>query len=295
MESDHLNISIVLPARNEASNLEILLPKLRESYPAAEIIVVDDGSTDETGKIAVKNDVKCIRHKYSMGNGAAIKSGARNAKGEILVFMDGDGQHRPEDIQRLLDKKKEGFDMVIGARNSKSQASYGRWLANKIYNKLASLLTGRNILDLTSGFRAVDAKLFKQFLYLLPNGFSYPTTITMAFFRSGFQVEYVPITTLARTGSSKISLIKDGSRFLLIIIKIGALFSPMRFFLPVSFGMFLVGAGYYIYTYVMFNRFTNMSALLLISSLLIFLIGILSEQISSLHYRDISSHTKESD
>ena len=282
-----MNLSIVIPAKNEEQNLAILLPKIKQLYPDAELIVVDDGSSDGTGDKARENGAICIRHHFSLGNGAAIKSGARAAHGNILVFLDGDGQHNPDDIEKLLNRKNEGFDMVIGARDNKSQAS------NKLYNRFASLMTGRTILDLTSGFRVVDARKFKQFLYLLPNGFSYPTTITMAFFRSGYQVDYVPITALPREGTSKISIFKDGLKFLIIIMKIGALFSPMRLFLPISLLLFAIGGLYYGYTYYTSGRLTNMSAVIFLSSLTIFLIGIVSEQVSSLHYRYIQEDEPE--
>lgn len=288
-----MNLSIVIPAKNEEQNLAILLPKIKQLYPDAELIVVDDGSSDGTGDKARENGAICIRHHFSLGNGAAIKSGARAAHGNILVFLDGDGQHNPDDIEKLLNRKNEGFDMVIGARDNKSQASFSRLLANKLYNRFASLMTGRTILDLTSGFRVVDARKFKQFLYLLPNGFSYPTTITMAFFRSGYQVDYVPITALPREGTSKISIFKDGLKFLIIIMKIGALFSPMRLFLPISLLLFAIGGLYYGYTYYTSGRLTNMSAVIFLSSLTIFLIGIVSEQVSSLHYRYIQEDEPE--
>lgn len=282
-----MDISIILPAKNEGENLAHLLPILRKLYPSSEIILVDDGSSDNTAQIASTNDIKCVSHPYSMGNGAAIKTGARSATGEILVFMDADGQHKPEDISRLLEPMKtKGFDMVIGARGRTSQASAPRMLANILYSKLASFMTGKNIADLTSGFRAVSADKFRKFLYLLPNGFSYPTTITMAFFRSGYSVTYIDIETGQRKGKSNISLLRDGVRFFIIILRIGALYSPMRLFLPISFSFFLLGIGYYFFTFFTTGRFTNMSALLLTSSLLVFLIGIVSEQISSLHYRD---------
>ena len=284
-----MDLSIIIPAKNEANNLAVLLPKIKKLYPDAELIVVDDGSSDATGDVARDNGAICVQHHISLGNGAAIKSGARAAHGRILVFLDGDGQHNPDDIEKLLNHKQNGIDMVIGARDNKSQATPFRLIANKFYSKFASLMTGRNILDLTSGFRVVDARKFRQFLYLLPNGFSYPTTITMAFMRNGYTVDYLPIRALKREGESKINIWKDGIRFLLIIMKIGSLFSPMRLFLPISFILFVTGVSYYAYTYMHFERFTNMSALLLTSSLLVFLIGIVSEQISSLHYRNIDN------
>jgi glycosyltransferase involved in cell wall biosynthesis len=282
-------ISIILPAKNEADSLKSLLPRLRNSYPDAQILVVNDGSTDDTVEICTQNTVEVVSHVYSMGNGAAIKTGARNASGDILVFMDADGQHDPTDINRLVEKLDAGFDMAVGARQADTHASLTRRMGNSIYNKLASWMTGYPIEDLTSGFRAARARHFKRFLYLLPNKFSYPTTITMAFFRSGLPVAYVPIQATNRRGDSKshIRLFHDGFRFFIIILKIGALFSPMRFFLPISALLLTVGISYYGYTYINFGRLTNMSTILILSSLFTFLIGIVSEQISALHYKDI--------
>jgi glycosyltransferase involved in cell wall biosynthesis len=280
-------ISIVLPAKNEAINLIELLPKLKQLYPAAEILVIDDGSTDDTVVVASAAGARVISHPYSQGNGAAIKTGARHALGDVLVFMDGDGQHDPADIAALLEKFSEGYDMVVGARKLTSHASWFRRFANSFYNRLASVMTGHRIEDLTSGFRAARAEKFRKFLYLLPNGFSYPTTSTMAFFRSGFPVAYIPIHAGKRQGKSHIKLLKDGIRFFIIILRIGSLFSPMRLFLPISGLVFVTGASYYAYTFATAGRFTNMSALLILSSLIIFLIGIISEQISSLHYKNI--------
>jgi glycosyltransferase involved in cell wall biosynthesis len=221
-----------------------------------------------------------------MGNGAAIKTGARHASGSILLFMDADGQHRPSDIPRLLQRFAEGFDMVVGAREWDTHASRGRRVANRVYNRLASYMTQHKIEDLTSGFRAARARHFKRFLYLLPNTFSYPATSTMAFFRSGLPVAYVPIRAVARAGKSHIRLLEDGPRFLMIILKIGTLFSPMRLFLPLSVLMLGLGIGHYGYTYLNYNRFTNMGSVLLLSALLTFLIGIIGELVSSLHYKD---------
>lgn len=286
-------LSIILPCYNEEDNLRNILPKLCELHPEAEILIVDDGSNDDSIEVAKQFPIKIISHPHNMGNGASVKTGARQAIGDILLFMDADGQHNPHDISRLVDKLEEGYDMVIGARSMSSHASLGRKLANKFYNKLASLMTGFIIEDLTSGFRAVRAEKFRKFLYLLPNGFSYPTTSTMAFFRSAFAVTYVPIETSARLGKSNIRHLRDGTRFFIIILKIGALFSPMRFFLPISLFFFTTGLLYYIYTFIEQNRFTNMSALLFITAIMTFLIGVVSEQVSSLHYRhsEDKSHT----
>jgi glycosyltransferase involved in cell wall biosynthesis len=294
-ETPHPLISVILPCKNEAANLERLLPKLLKTLPEAEILVVDDGSTDGSKQVAEGCGALCVSHPYNMGNGAAVKTGARHAKGSTLVFMDADGQHDPDDIPRLLEKLDQGYEMVVGARESRSHASLARHVANHTYNRLASFMTGFRILDLTSGFRAVRARHFRKFIYLLPNTFSYPTTITMAFFRSGLPVGYIPIKTAARGGRSHIRSLKDGVRFFVIIIKIGALFSPMRLFLPLAALLFLIGAVYYGYTFSTSHRFTNMSALLILTSILTFLIGIISEQVSSLHYKSINEDSRRAE
>ncbi|MCG2634579.1 MAG: glycosyltransferase family 2 protein [Gammaproteobacteria bacterium] len=284
-------LSIILPCMNEESGLNELLPLLKSRFPDAEIVVVDDGSTDRSAEVARISGARVISHPHNLGNGAAVKTGARNATGNLLLFMDADGQHNVDDIERLLTKLDEGYDMVVGAREADTHASLPRRLANAFYNRLASLMTGKPILDLTSGFRVARAGHFRQFLYLLPNGFSYPTTSTMAFFRSAFPVAYVPIRARQRSGSSKIRALRDGIRFLIIILKIGALYSPMRLFLPVSTLMFTAGGIHYVRTYLENGRFTNMSMLLFLAAIFTFLMGILSEQISSLHYRH--SETQE--
>lgn len=281
-----MRLSIVLPAKNEAEGLARTLPPLRSLYPDAEIIVVDDGSTDSTASIALANGARVLSNPYPMGNGAAIKRGAREAEGEVLVFMDADGQHDPMHIPWLLEKLGQGYDMVVGARDGAGQASVGRGLANGIYNRLASWMTGHRVADLTSGFRAVRANRFSEFLHLLPNGFSYPTTSTMAFFRSAYPVAYVPVPVEKRVGNgSHIRPLKDGVRFLLIIFKIATLYSPLKLFAPVGLAFGLLGLGYYAYTYSTEQRFTNMSMLLLSAAVIIFLIGLVSEQITALTYR----------
>lgn len=277
-------ISIILPAKNEAAALKDLLPRLTAAQPGAEIIVVDDGSTDETRAVCAESGVICLTSPYSMGNGAAIKRGARKASGEILVFMDGDGQHDPADIGRLVARLDQGFDMVVGARDWESQAGVGRGLANTLYNWLASRMTGHVVADLTSGFRVARAERFREFIHLLPNGFSYPTTSTMAFFRSAYGVAYEPIKAAERVGKSHIKPLKDGIRFLLIIFKIATLYSPLKLFVPASFVFFALGLANYLYTFLTEGRLTNMSTLMWSAAVIVFLIGLISEQITSLMY-----------
>ena len=279
-------LSIILPAKNEADGLRKVLPNIRELYPHADLIVVDDGSTDDTSEIAISHGARVVRHLRSLGNGASIKSGARAALGDVIVFMDADGQHKPEDISRLLAELNCGNDMVVGARSISSQAGAHRAIANSFYNWLATWMVGQSVSDLTSGFRVVKASLFRKYLYLLPNGFSYPTTITMSFFRAGYAVSYVPIESPRRLGKSHVRLLRDGARFFLIIFKIGTLFAPLKLFLPISAAFFLTGVSYYAYTFYTLHRFTNMSATLFITSILVFLMGLVSEQISALNYKD---------
>lgn len=287
-----IHLSIVLPAKNEAAAIGATVEKIHaqllqmQIVGEIEVLVVNDGSTDDTAAVAQAAGARVVHHPYSKGNGAAIKTGARIAEGDVIVFMDADGQHDPADIPRLLDKLAQGYDMVVGARQRGSQASVGRGLANRFYNWFASYMTGQKVEDLTSGFRAVRADKFREFLYLLPNGFSYPTTCTMAFFRAGYSVGYVPIHASKRIGKSHIRLLRDGTRFLLIIFKIGTLFSPLKIFAPVALLLFALASAWYGWTWFHAGRFTNMSALLYTGSVVVFLMGLISEQITALMYQD---------
>ncbi|WP_291340456.1 glycosyltransferase family 2 protein [Acinetobacter sp. UBA801] len=281
-----MKISIVLPAKNESAAIGQTLAQIQQLQLAHEIIVVNDGSTDQTKQVAETAGAKVVTHPYSKGNGAAIKTGARTVTGDIIVFMDADGQHDPQDIPRLIEKIEQGYDLVVGARQKGSQASVGRGIANALYNNLATYMTEQKVEDLTSGFRAVRADKFREFLYLLPNGFSYPTTSTMAFFRAGYSVTYVPIHAAKRIGKSHIHPLKDGVRFFLIIFKIATLFSPLKMFLPIAILLFMIGTGWYGYTLWDAGRFTNMSALLYTGSIMIFLMGLISEQVTALMYKD---------
>ncbi|MDZ7924983.1 MAG: glycosyltransferase family 2 protein [Marinagarivorans sp.] len=290
MNSEPVALSIIIPAKNEEKGLALILPTLKSLYPAAQIIVVSDGSTDATNEVAKYFGVDLVVHPYSKGNGASIKSGLRHAKGDVVVCMDADGQHQPEDIPLLLAKLDEGagYDMVVGARDHAGQANVHRSLANSFYNKFSSWMVGHKIQDLTSGFRAVRRKKFLEFISLLPNKFSYPTTITMSFFRSGYSVAYVPIAVQQRVEGtqSHVRLVADGIRFLIIIFKIGTLFSPLKLFAPISVLLFTSGMGYYLYTYLGDGRFTNMGVLLFSTAIIVFLMGLVSEQVTALLYKD---------
>lgn len=278
------SLSIVIPAKNEAAVIGEVVAGARKRFPDAEVIVVDDGSDDATAKIAGDAGAKVVSHPDSLGNGAAIKAGARAASGEILAFMDGDGQHDAGEFGVLLGRLDDSYDMAIGARGWDSHANVGRLWANGIYNVVASWLTGRRIPDLTSGFRVVRAGLFRKFLYLLPNGFSYPTTITMAFMRAGHPICFEPIPVGKRVGKSHIRPLRDGVRFVVIIFKIATLYAPLKIFLPISALFFATGLGWYAYTYSTMGTFTNMSMLMFSASVVVFLIGLISEQITALTY-----------
>jgi glycosyltransferase involved in cell wall biosynthesis len=279
-------LSIVIPARNEAAALRSLLPELRQRFPQAEILLVDDASEDATPALGREHGCRVISHPYRIGNGAAVKTGLRAATGAVTALMDGDGQHRPEDLERLLDRfGAGGFDMVVGARSMEGHASHRRWAANGVFNRLASWMTNQRVLDLTSGLRVARTDRLREFLCLMPNGFSYPTTITMSFFRSGYSVDYLPVEVQERAGESHIRPLRDGVRFLLIIFRIGTLYSPLKLFLPVSLVLFALATAVYAYTYASGGRFTNMSALLYSTSLLTFLIGLVSEQITNLMFQ----------
>ena len=277
-----IELSIIIPVFNEADNLAEVLGKIQSlQLPGAEIIVVDDGSTDGSAEIAMAARANVVRLPYNIGNGAAVKSGMRAAKGRFILLMDGDGQHKPEDIPKLCAEAAH-YHMVVGARGKGSKLRFHRYAANTVYNLLASYVTRFKVQDLTSGFRLLSRREALRYIDLLPNTFSYPTTLTLAFLRSGLTVKYVPIQSLYRSGQSKISLITDGIRFLLIITKIATLFAPFRVFLPVSVFFFVGGVANYIYTYVTQNRFTNMSVFALTTSVIIFMLGLISEQIALL-------------
>jgi len=287
---DHaaLHVSVIVPAYRESAGIESLVTRIRETLDDTaytyEVIVVDDGSDDDTAENATRGGARVVSHPYNMGNGAAIKTGIRHATGTIVVMLDGDGQHRPEDIPCLIEKL-DTYDMAVGARTGDSHTSMFRSMANRFYNLFAGYICKRTIDDLTSGFRATKRYIARSFIPLLPNTFSYPTTITMAVVRSGYSLVYVPVTCDKRTGESKIRPFRDGSRFLLIIIKIATLFSPMRIFLPVSAFMFLLGLGYGLFKiFFLGGRYGPTSAMLMTMAVVIFMVGLVSEQVAQLRF-----------
>ena len=277
-------ISFVIPAYNEGEVIGSVIERLSAEFPEAEILVVNDGSEDNTRDEAVRAGALVYSHPYRMGNGATVKDGIRYCSGEIIVMMDADGQHKPEDAKRLLKYIGE-FNMVVGARTRSSKTVWYRDVGNFIYNRLASYMTGFRVEDLTSGFRVFKKSEVTKYLYLFPNGFSYPTTVTMAYLRSGRSVRYVPIETKYRVGKSKIRLFEDGAKFLLIIMKIATLYSPLKLFLPTSLLVFFLGLFWYLYSYFVCNAgFPKMSLLLFMTSVIIFMQGLLSEQICQMRY-----------
>jgi glycosyltransferase involved in cell wall biosynthesis len=283
-------VSVIIPAKNEAGALAGVLERIKTVLGSRlgetfEIVLVDDGSSDGTGEIAAKAGARVVRHPYSMGNGAAVKAGMRAARGDVFVLMDADGQHEPEKIPTLLDALV-GYGMVVGARTQGTGTGAHRGLANWTYNSLASYVVGRRVEDLTSGFRAMSAEHARRFVYLLPNTFSYPTTITLAFFRAGLPVRYVPIEAKPRVGKSHIKIVRDGARFLMIILRIATIFSPMKVFLPVSLALFLVGVGRYVWTYFVSDehRLTGGTQLVVVTSIILFALALISEQVAALRF-----------
>jgi glycosyltransferase involved in cell wall biosynthesis len=281
--ADPSTVSIVIPAYNEGPAIAAVVSAMAAAARWREIIVVDDGSSDETAAQAAQAGAAVIRHPYNKGNGAAVKSGIRRAAGEYVLIVDGDGQHRAADATRLVERLGE-FDLVIGARASATQATSTRRIGNHALNRLASYLTGRHIPDLTSGFRAARREHLLEFLHLLPNGFSTPTTTTLAFIKGGYNVAFEPTEADARTGDSKIKLARDGTKFLMIILKIVTLFSPLRVFLPIAAISFLIGSAYAVWTIVTQHHITNSSVLLIVLAVMVFLVGLVSEQISALRF-----------
>jgi glycosyltransferase involved in cell wall biosynthesis len=276
-------VSIVIPAYNEGASIGPLVSELRASADWHEVIVVDDGSSDETGAKATAAGARVIRHPYNKGNGAAVKTGIRHATGRFVLILDADGQHRPSDARRLV-AHLDTYDLVVGARSGTTQATLARRAGNAVLNWVASYLTERQIPDLTSGFRAARRECLVEFLHLLPNGFSTPTTTTLAFMKAGYSVRFEPIGAAKRQGSSKIKLGSDGLQFFLILLKVITIFSPLRIFLPLSAAAFVTGAGYAVWTIATQSHVTNSSVLLILLSVVIFLVGLVSEQISSLRF-----------
>ncbi|MDP2321456.1 MAG: glycosyltransferase family 2 protein [Acidobacteriota bacterium] len=277
------NVTIVVPAFNERESIAAVVTSLLAAAPWREVLVVDDGSTDGTGTAAAAAGARVVTHPYNKGNGAAVKSAIRAATGEWLVIVDGDGQHRAGDVTRLTARLGD-YDLVIGARSADSQATIGRRIGNAVLNWLATYLTEQPIPDLTSGFRAARREYLLEFSHLLPNGFSTPTTTTLAFIKAGYNVAFEPVGALPRVGTSKIRLASDGAKFLLILLKVITIFSPLRIFAPVGAAAFALGAGYGLWNFAYHDRIPNGAVLLLMFSVMVMLVGLVSEQVASLRF-----------
>ena len=281
--ADPATVSIVIPALNEQDAIGDVVSHLRAEAAWKEILVVDDGSRDATGERAGRAGAHVVRHPYTKGNGAAVKTGIRHAQGEFILIIDADGQHAPSDARRLVDRLGE-YDLVVGARTAHTQATVGRRIGNQLLNRLASYLTGREVPDLTSGFRGARREHLREFLHLLPNGFSTPTTTTLAFIKAGYNVTFEPVDARARTGQSKIKFAKDGTRFFLILLKVITIFSPLRVFVPISASSLLLGIVYGLVNFAMYGRIPNGAVILILFAVVVFLVGLISEQISSLRF-----------
>ena len=281
------SVTIVVPAFNEGHSIGQVVAALREAAPWHEVLVIDDGSTDGTGKAAEDAGARVLRHPYNKGNGAAVKTAIRAATSDWIAIIDADGQHRTDDAKRIVAKLGD-FDLVIGARDPRTQATPGRRLGNAVLNRLASYLTERPIPDLTSGYRAARREYLLEFIHLLPNGFSTPTTTTLAFIKAGYNVAFEPIGALPRVGTSKIRLASDGAKFLLILLKVITIFSPLRIFAPISAAAFALGAAYGAWNYIYHLRIPNGAVLLLMFSIIVILVGLISEQISALRFEQRS-------
>ena len=279
--ADPTTVSVVIPAFEEEAAIGPVVQSLLAAAAWREVLVVDDGSSDRTAEVAVAAGARVVKHPYNKGNGASVKSGIRQALGDYILIMDGDGQHSAADGLRLVSFLGE-YDLVVGARAGESQASAARHIGNKMLNWLASYLTGRPIPDLTSGMRAARTSGLREFLHLLPNGFSTPTTSTMSFIKAGYSVKFEPVNVAQRTGQSKIKFVSDGAKFFLILLKVVTVFSPLRIFVPIAGIAFLLGAGYAAWTAVTQSHITNSSVLLILLAVVIFLVGLVSEQISTL-------------
>jgi glycosyltransferase involved in cell wall biosynthesis len=281
--ADPSNVSVIIPAMNEEESIGTVVAQLKEAAPWREVLVIDDGSTDRTGERAADSGGRVIRHPYNKGNGAAVKTGIRHATGDFILIVDADGQHPPADALRLVSQLGE-FDLVVGARDRSTQATAARRHGNTLLNWLAGYLTGRAIPDLTSGFRAARLTCLREFIHLLPNGFSTPTTTTLAFIKAGYNVTFEPIDARRRQGTSKIRFARDGAKFFLILLKIVTIFSPLRIFVPISMAAFATGALYGIWNAFAHGRIPNGSVLLVLFAVVVFLVGLVSEQIATLRF-----------
>ena len=278
------SVSIIIPAYQEEEAIGQVVANVlrvaRELGCPYEVLVVDDGSTDNTGGAARYAGAQVLVHPYNRGYGAALKTGIRAATSRTVLFLDADGQHDPEDIRCLLAERKV-YDMVVGARRRSQGAPLWRKPGKLFLGWLANNLTGRNIPDLKSGFRAIAREMALRFLPIMPDGFSFSTTSTIAAFRGGYKVQYIPIQVAHRVGKSTVTMI-DGFKTIMLIIRIVTLFAPLRVFLPVSAATFVLGVGFVIQGYLSAGAASIKGIMVILASILFFLFGILVDQVTAI-------------
>jgi len=289
VDRTEIQVSIVIPVYNEegaiGDDLDTIIATMKRSGYTYELIVVDDGSTDRTADIARAKGVKMIQHPINRGTGAARRTGILQARGEIIVMTDGDGTYPNQDIPHLLEYLP-AFDQVVGARTSE-QGSF-RFLrapTKWFIRKLACYLTGMDIPDLNSGLRAFKREVMLKFLYLIPDGFSCVSTMTLAFLCNGYTNKYVPIDYYKRIGRSKFHPINDTYNYVLTVIRMVMYFNPLKVFLPSSFVLFLLGAAKTIYDNFVNLRIRESDVIMIVVSIVIGMMGLLADLIVVQHKR----------
>jgi|YNPBryBLVA2012_1023415.scaffolds.fasta_scaffold11809_2 glycosyltransferase involved in cell wall biosynthesis len=284
------SVSVVIPAFNEAHNIGAVVQRVRAALPDAEILVVDDASQDGTAAAALAAGARVERHPTNRGNGAAVKTGIRHASGEVVLLMDADGQMDPRYIPDLLGGIAAGYDMVVGARTRETQGdTLARRLGNRALDALGAYLVEAEVRDLTSGYRAMRREVIMEFLHLLPNRYSYPTTSTLSLLKAGYCVGFVSIEGQRRQGGrSSQKLLKNGVRFGLIILRIISLFAPLRVYFPIALGMFFLSLLAYIASVAVngvWLKIPNATAALFVGGIIVFMFGLLAEQIAALRFQ----------
>ncbi len=275
-------LTIIIPALNEEAVVGDVVRDLRAEFPEAEITVVDDGSEDRTGETAEAAGARVLRHGQTYGYGASLKTGIRDSSREYVLFCDGDGQHSAEDARRIFDDADD-HDMVVGARTSGSHSPYSRRPGKLILRLFADFLAGVRIPDLNSGLRVFRRDMIMRYLHLMPKGFSFSTTSTFAMLKSQRRIKFIPITVRKRVGKSTVRQWRHGPATLMLMLRLTVLFEPLKVFLSVALGLFLVSLGsLYIDLTMGGGGVGDTTVLIAVSSLIIFMFGLLCDQVSAM-------------